>query len=80
MSSSGGGSSFLSTRLQRIMVYGLVIFAVVPLALGLLLVTQANGATAPFLTTYYVIAILSLAGIMFERLVNEIRKTPNPAR
>jgi uncharacterized protein (DUF697 family) len=79
MGSSGGGSSLLSTRLQRILVYGLVIFGVAPLALGLLLVTQANGATAAFLTTYYVFAILGLAGIMFERLVNEIRK-PNPAR
>jgi O-antigen/teichoic acid export membrane protein len=80
MSSSGGGSSFLSTRLQRIVVYGLVIFAVVPLALGLLLVTQGNGAAAPFLTTYYVIAILGLAVIMFERLTDEIRKTPHPVR
>jgi hypothetical protein len=79
MSSSGGGSSFLSTRLQRIMVYGLVIFAVVPLALGLLLFTQGNGATAPFLTTYYVIAILGLGVLMFERLTDEIRKTPHPA-
>jgi hypothetical protein len=79
MSSSGGGRSFLSTRLQRIMVYGLVIFAVVPLALGLLLFTQGNGATAPFLTTYYVIAILGLGVLMFERLTDEIRKTPHPA-
>jgi len=80
MSGTGGGSSLFSSRLQRIMVYGLVIFAVVPLALGLLLFTPGSGATAPFLTTYYVIAILGLAGIMFERLVNEIPKTPNPAR
>jgi hypothetical protein len=80
MSSSGSGGSLFSTRLQRIMVYGLVIFGVVPLALGLLLFTQGNGATAPFLTTYYVIAILGLAAIMFERLTDEIRKTPHPAR
>ena len=62
------------------MVYGLVIFGVVPLALGLLLSTQGNGATAAFLTTYYVIAILGLAVIMFEQLSNEIRKPPRPAR
>ncbi len=78
--SSSGETSLLSTRLQRMMVYGLVIFGVVPLALGLLLFTQVGGATLPFLTTYYVIAILGLAGIMFERLVNEIRKPPQPAR
>jgi hypothetical protein len=82
MSVSGGAtSSFLSTRLQRIMVYGLVIFGIAPLALGLLFsFTVGNGATVPFLTTYYVIAILGLSGIMFERLVNEIRNPSNPAR
>jgi len=78
MSSSGSG--LFSTRLQRIVVYGLVIFGVVPLALGLLLLTQNNGAAAPFLTTYYVIAILGLAVIMFEQLSNEIRKPPRPTR
>jgi hypothetical protein len=62
------------------MLYGLVIFVVAPLALGLLLFTQANGATAAFLTMYYVFAILGLSGLMFERLVNEIRKPANPAR
>jgi hypothetical protein len=62
------------------MVYGLVIFGLAPLALGLLLFTQGSGATVAFLTTYYVIAILGLAGIMFERLVNEIRRPLPPAR
>ncbi len=80
MSVGGGASSFLSTRLQRIMLYGLVIFVVAPLALGLLFsITVGSGATVPFLTTYYVIAILGLSGLMFERLVNEIRKPPHPA-
>jgi len=79
--SSGGSSTLFSTRLQRIVVYGLVIFGVAPLALGLLLsFTVGSGATVPFLTAYYVIAILGLSGIMFERLVNEIRKPPNVAR
>ncbi len=61
------------------MVYGLVIFVAAPLALGLLLFTQGSGATVPFLTTYYVLAILGLAGLMFERLANEIRKPSHPA-
>jgi hypothetical protein len=78
MSTAGG---LLSTRLARIMVYALVIFGLAPLALGLLLsFTLGAGATVPFLTVYYVIAILGLSGIMFERLVNEIRKPPNLAR
>ncbi len=63
------------------MVYALVIFGAAPLALGLLLsFTLGGGAIVPFLTTYYVIAILALSGVMFERLVNEIRKPPNLAR
>jgi hypothetical protein len=63
------------------MVYGLVFFGVLPLALGLLLsFSQVSGATVPFLTTYFVIAILGLAGLMFERLANEIRKSPSPVR
>ncbi|TMI15603.1 hypothetical protein E6H35_01980 [Candidatus Bathyarchaeota archaeon] len=71
MSSSGGGSSRLTTNLQRIMLYWLIIFGVAPLALELLLsFALGGGATVPFLTTYYVIAILGLSGIMFERLVN----------
>ena len=78
--SSSGSSSLFSTRLQRIIVYGLIIFGVVPLALGLLLLILNNGAAAPFLTTYYVIAILGLAVIMFEQLSNEIRKPPRQAR
>lgn len=63
------------------MLYGLIIFAVLPLALGLLLfVTQNSGVSLGFLTGYYVFAILGLAFIMFERLISEIRKTPLPAR
>ena len=62
------------------MAYGLIFFGVAPLALGLLLFSQGSGATVPFLTTYYVIAILGLAVIMFEQLSNEIRKPPRPAR
>ena len=75
---SSSSSSLFSTRLQRILVYGLIFFGVAPLALGLLLFTQGSGATVPFLTTYYVLAILGLAGLMFERLVNEIRKPSHP--
>jgi len=53
------------------MLYWLIIFGVAPLALELLLsFALGGGATVPFLTTYYVIAILGLSGIMFERLVN----------
>ena len=78
MSAAGG---LLSTRLARIMVYALVIFGAAPLALGLLLsFTFGGGAIVPFLTTYYVIAILALSGVMFERLVNEIRKPTSLAR
>lgn len=70
---------FFSTRLNRILVYGLIIFGFVPLALAmLLLLAQASQATVPFLTAYYVIAILGLALIAFERLINEIRKSPAP--
>ncbi len=58
----------------------MIIFGVALLALELLLsFTLGGGATVPFLTTSYVVAILGLSGMMFERLVNEIRK-PNPAR
>jgi hypothetical protein len=79
MSTIGGGLS--STRFTRIMVYSLVIFGVAPLALGVLLAfTFGGGAVVPFLATYYVIAILALSGVMFERLVNEIRKPTNLAR
>jgi hypothetical protein len=78
---SYSGSGLFSTRFATIIVYTLVIFGVAPSALGLLLsFTFGVGATVPFLTTYYVIAILALSGIMFERLVNEIRKPPNLAR
>jgi hypothetical protein len=76
--SMSSSSSFLSTSLQRIMLYGLIIFAVVPLALGLLLFIEANGLTIVFLTIYYVFVILGLAGIIFERLANEIRKPHRP--
>ena len=79
MSGSGSGSGLLPTRMLRIMAYGLIFFGVAPLALGLLLFTQGSGATVPVLTTYYVIAILGLAGLMFERLANEIRKPPHTA-
>src|SRR5260370_25043342 len=78
--SSSGNPSLLSTRLQRMMVYGLVIFRVVPLALGLLLFTQVGGATVRFLPTYYVIALLGLAGIMFEPLVNQSPRPTSSAR
>lgn len=74
MTAVGGISA---KRLQRILIFGLVIFGVVPLALGLLLaLTQQSGAINPFLTTYYVISILGLAVIVFEQLVNEIRRNP----
>ena len=64
-----------STRLERILVFGLVIFAVIPLALFLLfVVTVGNGFVVPFLTTYYVFAIIGLALLMFEQLMNEIRR------
>jgi hypothetical protein len=69
-----------SKRLQRILIFGLIIFGLVPLALGLLLaLTNQTGAINPFLTTYYVISILGLAVIVFEQLVNEIRKSARPA-
>jgi hypothetical protein len=78
---NGTSSGLFSTRLTRIMVYALFIFGIAPLALGLLLsFTIGGGAIVPFLTTYYVIGILALSGIMFERLVNEIRKPPALAR
>jgi hypothetical protein len=77
MSSSSGG--LFSTRFARIMVYALVIFGAAPLALGLLLsFTFGGGAIVPFLTLT-MIAILALSGVMFERLVNEIRKPTNLA-
>ena len=69
--------SFFSTRLYRILVYGLIIFGVAPLALALLLLlAQATQVTVPFLTAYCVIAIFGLALIAFERLMNEIRRSP----
>jgi hypothetical protein len=74
MTMTGGISS---KRLQRILIFGFIIFGIVPLALGLLLaLTQETGAINPFLTTYYVISILALAVIVFEQLINEIRRNP----
>jgi hypothetical protein len=73
-------TSIGSKRLQRILIFGLIIFGLVPLALGLLLaLTNQTGAVNPFLTTYYVISILGLAVIVFEQLVNEIRRSARQA-
>ncbi len=63
-----------SKRLQRILVNGIVVFGVAPLALGLLFLLTGNvGVTVPVLTTYYVLAIVGVALLAFERLSKELR-------
>lgn len=74
---SSGGSGMPSKRLQRILTYGVVVFGLVPVALGLLLLFIWGGAaSSAFLTVYYVFAILGLAVIAFEQMMNEIRRRP----
>ena len=71
-------SGLLRKRLQRILLFGLVIFALAPIALGLLLLfTQNSGVAAGFLTIYYGFAIIALAIIVFTQLAIEILKPPH---
>ena len=65
------------TRLQRILIYGIVVYAVVPLALGMLFLLSQNGvAVIPALTAYFVLAIVGIAVLAFERLSKEVRASP----
>ncbi len=67
-----------STRLQRILIYGIIVYAAVPLALGLLFLLGGNGTvTVPVLTAYYVVAIIGAALLAFERLSKELRTSPH---
>lgn len=65
------------TRLQRILIYGIFVYAVAPSALGMLFLVNGYGvAIVPALTTYYVLAIVGVALLAFERLRQELRTSP----
>ncbi len=65
------------TRFQRILIYGIFVYAVAPLALGMLFLVNGYGAAIiPALTTYFVLAIVGVALLAFERLSKELRTSP----
>ena len=67
-------SSQVFTRLQRILIYGIFVYAMAPLALGMLFLASGYGvAIIPALTAYYVFAIVGFALLAFERLSKELR-------
>jgi uncharacterized RDD family membrane protein YckC len=69
--SSGGLSS---KRFQNILIDGVIVFGVVPLALTLLfLIPGFNGFIVPIVIVYYIFGILGVALLAFERLVKQVR-------
>ena len=65
------------TRIQRILIYGIFVYAAAPLALGMLFLVNGYGAAIiPALTAYYVLAIVGVALLAFERLSKELRTSP----
>ena len=69
--SSGGLSS---KRFQNLLIDGVIVFGVVPLAFTLLfLISGFNWLTVPVITVYYIFAILGVALLAFERLVKQVR-------
>ena len=65
----------MMSRRQRIMLYGILIFAIIPAALALLFMLGGAPAYAisGALTTFYVLAIAGLTVILFEQLYKELR-------
>lgn len=66
-----------SKRRQRIMIYSILIFAVLPAALALLfLVSGFAFAITGVLVYFYVLAIAGVTIILFEQLAKELRTRP----
>jgi len=61
-------------RRQRIMLYAILIFGVIPAALALLFLLSGGFWIVPgVLTTFYVLAIAGVTVILFEQLWKEVR-------
>ncbi len=57
--------------------YGIIVYAAAPLALGFLFLLSGYGiAIIPVLTAYFVAAIIGAALLAFERLSKELRTSP----
>ncbi len=64
----------MSNRRQRIMLYVILIFGVIPAALALLfLASGVPYVITGALTTFYVLAIAGITVILFDQLGKEIR-------